>query len=261
MKNETAAVTSKEELADGIWSIWLRTSISKEAKPGQFILIFPNDASHLLGRPVCICEVNSDRTELRIVFRVAGEGTAEFSCLPYHGEVNIEGPLGNGYPVAECKGKSHIVLLGGGIGAPALLELAKAVRPYEKLTVILGYRDSSLKHFLYDDFAETGADVRIATDDGSEGTKGTVLDALVSSGIPADIIFACGPMMMLRAIGEYASLKGIKAYISLEERMACGVGACLGCVVRTKRTDGHSHVNNARICTEGPVFEAGEVIL
>ena len=112
--------------------------------------------------------------------------------------------------------------------------------------------------FLKDDLAENGT-VYIATEDGSVGTKGNVMNAIEENGLQADVIFACGPMPMLRAIKKYAEEKGIEAYISLEEHMACGVGACLGCVVKTKEVDHHSHVHNARICTDGPVFEAKEV--
>ena len=99
----------------------------------------------------------------------------------------------------------------------------------------------------------------IATEDGSLGTKGNVMDAIRENKLTADMIFACGPMPMLRAIKKYAEEAGIPAYISLEEHMACGIGACLGCVVKTAKKDPHSHVNNTRICTEGPVFEAQEV--
>ena len=106
---------------------------------------------------------------------------------------------------------------------------------------------------------EKYARLLIATEDGSAGTKGNVLTAMEEKKEEADVIMACGPMPMLRAIKAYAGDKKIKAYLSLEERMACGVGACLGCVCKTTRKDGHSHVNNTRICTEGPVFEAGEV--
>ena len=103
---------------------------------------------------------------------------------------------------------------------------------------------------------EKYAPVYVATEDGSAGTKGNVMDAIAEKGLEADVIMACGPMPMLRAVKQFAQDKGMEAYISLEERMACGVGACLGCVCRTKEKDAHSHVNNARICTDGPVFDA-----
>ena len=163
--------------------------------------------------------------------------------------------LGNGFPVDEVKGKC-IVLMGGGIGIPPMLGVAKALKG-EDVHAFMGYRNKDL--FLHDDFLPH-CKVYIATEDGSVGVKGNVLDALrASTAIKPDVIMACGPMPMLRAIKKYAEENDIIAYISLEERMACGVGACLGCVCKTVKKDDHSHVNNTRICTEGPVFDAREV--
>ena len=151
--------------------------------------------------------------------------------------------------------EERLDLIGGGIGIPPLLQLAKELDTEEK-SIILGYRDSNL--FLAEELARYGK-VYVATEDGSQGTKGNVLDAIREHSLEGDIIYACGPMPMLRAIKQYAAEQGIKAYISLEEHMACGVGACLGCVVKTREVDPHSHVHNARICTDGPVFDAEEV--
>ena len=117
---------------------------------------------------------------------------------------------------------------------------------------------SDLCEILKEQFEANGS-VYISTEDGSVGTKGNVMNAIEENALDADVIFACGPMPMLRAIKKYAEEKGIPAYISLEERMACGVGACLGCVCKTTKKDHHSHVNNARICTDGPVFLAEDV--
>ena len=154
----------------------------------------------------------------------------------------------------------EIVLLGGGLGAPSLLFLARSlIAEGKKPTVILGYRDSKTKLFLSEDFRILGADTIIATEDGSAGVCGNVLDALKNHKIDAGLIYACGPMPMLAAVKEYAFSHRIKAYISLEEHMACGVGVCLGCVVKTGKKDAHSNVCNARVCTEGPVFEAQTV--
>ena len=144
--------------------------------------------------------------------------------------------------------------MGGGIGIPPMLETAKQIKG--DVYSFLGYRDSLT--FLSDEFEKVST-VFIATEDGSVGSKGNVMNALAESGIKPDIIMACGPMPMLRAIKKYAQENDITAYISLEERMACGVGACLGCVCKTVHKDAHSHVNNTRICTEGPVFDAREV--
>ena len=146
--------------------------------------------------------------------------------------------------------------MGGCIGIPPMLLLASKIRYAASVDVIVGYRDKEL--FLADDLAKY-APVHVATEDGSVGTKGNVMDVIEAEGLTADVIFACGPMPMLRAIKQFAARSGIEAYISLEERMACGVGACLGCVVRTREVDHHSHVNNARICTDGPVYRAADV--
>ena len=105
------------------------------------------------------------------------------------------------------------------------------------------------------------ADVHIATEDGSSGTRGNVLDALKESGADAELICACGPLPMLRAIKKYADEHGKKAFFSMEERMACGVGACLGCVCKTRDKDEHSQVNNARVCVDGPVFDADDIVI
>lgn len=252
-QKQTASVISVRELAPGIYDMWIETDLAAQAKPGQFINIYPKDKSILLPRPISICEVREDRRALRIVFRVAGQGTGEFARYQAGESIAILGILGNGFPLEQVSGKK-VFLMGGGIGVPPMLELAKQLDADKQ--IIVGYRDDKL--FLNEDLEKQGK-LYIATEDGSVGTKGNVMDAIRENGLEAEAICACGPMPMLRAVKAYAAEKGIPAYISLEERMACGVGACLGCVVKTKEVDRHSHVNNARICTDGPVFEAGEV--
>ena len=275
MKKKTIGVViSQKMIAPAIYDLWIKTDLARDARPGQFVGVFPKDKSTLLPRPISICEVNEDKTALRLVYRIAGQGTAEFSKWNAGEEVALLGVLGNGFPLEKAQGKK-VFLMGGGIGIPPMLELAKALSPgaakgldagtdesaaskegAAKVCSIMGYRDAQT--FLRPDLEQYG-EVVIATEDGSVGTKGNVMDAIRENALTADVIFACGPMPMLRAIKAYAAEQGISAYISLEEHMACGVGACLGCVVKTKEVDHHSHVNNARICTDGPVFEAGEV--
>jgi dihydroorotate dehydrogenase electron transfer subunit len=135
-----------------------------------------------------------------------------------------------------------------------MLELAKQLR--NSSSVVLGYRDFP---FLKEEFVKTGSSVYVATEDGSMGTKGNVIGAIMENNLGADVIFACGPTPMLRAVKKFAQVRKIKCYISMEERMACGVGACLGCVVETVDVDDHSKVHNARVCKDGPVFDAEEV--
>ena len=249
---EKSTLVKCGRLSEGIYEMYLKTGAAEYAKPGQFVMVYPSDASTILPRPISICEVCEDT--LRLVYRVQGKGTREFSLYKEGESVKVLGPIGNGFPVEEGRGKKSI-LIGGGIGVPPILELAKALKG-EDTTILVGYRNSDM--FLTEDFKKQ-APLEVATEDGSVGVKGNVMDVIREKNLKCDVIFACGPMPMLRAIKKYAEETGIKAYISLEERMACGVGACLGCVCKTTKKDEHSHVNNARVCTEGPVFEAREV--
>lgn len=253
-KKVIANVYKQRQIADGIYDMWIDTSIAKYARPGQFICVYTQDKSTLLPRPISICETDKDNSRLRIVYRVVGKGTAEFASYNEGHQIDVLGPLGNGFPIDDSKKK--IVLMGGGIGIPPMLALAKKLDNVTSKDIILGYRTNEL--FLSEDLSKYGT-VHIATEDGSAGIKGNVIDIINEKNITPDIIYACGPMPMLRAIKRYSEQEGILAYISLEERMACGVGACLGCVVKTKEIDSHSHVNNARICTDGPVYRASEV--
>ena len=254
-KRETVTVVSQEQLADGIFSMWIQTEAAKTARPGQFISMYTNDGSKLLPRPISICEIDTETSKLRVVYRVTAEktGTEQFSKMKAGDTLPIIGPLGNGFPLEAGKGK-RAFLIGGGIGVPPILELAKQLDCEKQ--IIMGYRDADT--FLKEQFEENGT-VYISTEDGSVGTKGNVMDAIRENGLEADIIYACGPTPMLRAIKQYAEEQGIECYISLEERMACGIGACLACVCQSKEKDHHSNVNNKRICKDGPVFDAQTV--
>ena len=254
-KRETVTVVSQEQLADGIFSMWIQTEAAKTARPGQFISMYTNDGSKLLPRPISICEIDTETSKLRVVYRVTAEktGTEQFSKMKAGDTLPIIGPLGNGFPLEAGKGK-RAFLIGGGIGVPPILELAKQLDCEKQ--IIMGYRDADT--FLKEQSEENGT-VYISTEDGSVGTKGNVMDAIRENGLEADIIYACGPTPMLRAIKQYAEEQGIECYISLEERMACGIGACLACVCQSKEKDHHSNVNNKRICKDGPVFLSTEV--
>ncbi len=247
---EDAIIIRQEKIATDVYSMWLRTEqIAGLAKPGQFVALYCMDGSRLLPRPISICEIDKKDHAIRLVYRVAGKGTKEFSDRHTGAQLRVVGPLGNGYPKKSRKA----LLLGGGIGIPPILQLAKEL-DCEK-NIVLGYRDEL---FLEEEFRAQGS-VYIATEDGSLGTPGNVLDAIRENGLDGEIIYACGPMPMLRAVKAYAAEHGMECWISLEERMACGIGACLGCVCKSVKKDAHTHVNNKRICTEGPVFRAEEV--
>ncbi len=249
---ERAIVVQQRQLAADIFDLTLKTKdIARHAKAGQFVSVYCNDGTKLLPRPISICGYEKEEGLLRLVYRIAGKGTQEFSQLQEGDTIEIMGPLGNGFSKSEKKA----IVIGGGIGIPPMLQLAKEL-DCEK-DIVLGYRDVL---FLYDEFQSLGH-VHVSTDDGSFGVKGTVLDAIRANHLTADIIYACGPTPMLRAIKEYAIENEIECYISMEERMACGIGACLACVCKSKEKDAHTNVHNKRICKEGPVFDAREVEL
>lgn len=239
-------------LEEGVYDLWLEAGdMAADAKPGQFISLYCNDGGRLLPRPISICEIDKRSGEIRLVYRVVGKGTEEFASLKAGDMIDCIGPLGKGFSLEG--GKALIV--GGGIGIPPLLELAKQL-DCEK-DIVLGYRDVT---FLEKDFERYG-NVYISTEDGSIGTKGNVIDAIREGNLSADIIYACGPTPMLRGVKEYAEANNIRAQLSLEERMACGIGTCLACVCQSTEVDHHSNVNNKRICKEGPVFNADEIVL
>lgn len=280
---EIAVVVDQSSLGNGIYDLTLKTDkIAKAAKAGQFVSVYSNDKSKLLPRPISLCGINRDDDTIRLVYRVTGEGTGteEFSKLVRGDKVRILGPLGNGFTVQPGK---KAFLIGGGIGVPPMLQLAKDINAGivqtsgdEKnsgqaamegaeiktavcdMNIVMGYRDENT--FLLDEFKEQAASF-VATEDGSVGTKGNVIDAIKENALEADVIYACGPMPMLRALKAYAAEHDMDCFISMEERMACGIGACLACVCKTKDKDAYSNVNNKRICKEGPVFDAKEVEL
>lgn len=249
-------LTETADLGEGIFELFFSCpAMAAAAKPGQFVNVYSDDGARLLPRPISICEIRGD--EIRLVYRVVGAGTREMSLKQKGDSLTVMGPLGNGYPFEGKKA----VLLGGGVGIPPLLELEKQIQIPS--AAFLGYRND--KTFLLDDFRKYG-EVYVSSDDGSIGVKGTVITALekaVAEGFSLDgaVLYACGPGPMLRGVKTFAMENDLKAYLSLEERMACGIGACLGCVCKTTAVDGHSNVKNARVCKDGPVFEAREVDL
>ena len=252
---ELCRVISQEMISPDIYSLWIETKqIAAQAKPGQFVALYSADKSRMLPRPISLCEIGADQKSIRLVYRIAGAGTKEFSALRTADTIEVMGPLGNGFPMEEAKGK-RALLMGGGIGIPPMVETAKQLSG--DVTVVCGYRDAL---FLTEELSRYGK-LYVATEDGSAGTKGTVMDAVKEEKIEADVIFACGPKPMLRAIRDYALEQDIPCSISMEEKMACGIGACLPCTCQSVNVDDHSHVKNKRVCKDGPVFLATEVEL
>ena len=291
-KKIRAAVAAQNRIAEGICDLRLTApEIVRDARAGQFVDLYCDDKSRLLPRPVSLAGIDPESGEIRLIYRISGAGTEEFSRLQAGDAIEIMGPLGDGFPTEETAGRP-VFLIGGGIGIPPLLETAKTVRREQEtaaggnrpagrpmLIAVLGYRDAET--FLAEEFAAVCDRVLIATEDGSAGTPGNVLDAIrkeypdgiggTAGDSSADawetgsggnaVVFACGPAPMLRALQGWTAESGVECWISLEERMACGIGACLACICRTREIDEHSQVKNRRICKDGPVFRAEEIIL
>ncbi|MBR4626659.1 MAG: dihydroorotate dehydrogenase electron transfer subunit [Ruminococcus sp.] len=244
-------IVSKRAIGRDIYSFEIYCPAAAQlAVPGQFVHIRANGFT--LRRPISICGIGEDT--LRIVFEIRGEGTAAIANLNEGDLIDMLAPLGHGFTLDDNFRK--VVLIGGGIGTPPMLPLAKFYG--RKAAVISGFRNASAV-ILQEDFRKTGAETILCTDDGSTGIHGFVTEPLkelaAKGGI--DAVYACGPMPMLKNIAAICKGNGIYCEISLEERMACGIGACLGCACRTVRNDEEYF---AHVCKDGPVFKAEEVL-
>lgn len=245
-------ILSREQLGDAVRLVlsvgdMVRTS---QMRPGQFVHIKCGDAN-LLRRPISICEWtgSKDGDTLTIVFEVRGEGTAWLARRPAGHTVDVLGPLGNGFDAED----GPYLLVGGGIGVPPMLGCAGSSGGTS--TAILGFRSKD-KAILLDRFEEDCIDVHIATDDGSLGYHGFV-DALVRQELEKEHhyqgVLACGPKPMLRSVAKVAAEFGVPCQVSMEERMGCGVGACLVCACDMAGGE------RKHVCKDGPVFNAEEV--
>ncbi len=246
-------ILRKRALAKEIYDLTLHApDIAMAAQPGQFVHIRVDGFQ--LRRPISICEADPCRSTLRIVFEVRGDGTKALSQLPEGALLDLLGPLGKGFDILPG-GKA--VAVGGGIGVPPMLA---AIQPYgNDGTVICGFR-SATAVILQEDFVRAGAQTLLCTDDGTAGRKGFVtaaLDELLRTEKP-DIIYACGPQPMLKGVVALAQAHSIRCQVSLEERMGCGVGACLVCGCKAVK-DGEEYI--AHVCKDGPVFDSDAVIL
>ena len=248
-------ILEKSEIANGIFSYVIQCpEAASAAKAGQFVHV--GVEGFTLRRPISICE--ADKDTLRIVFEVRGAGTDKLSKLNVVDKMNMIAPLGNGFTIKDIPEDKTVIVVGGGIGVPPMLQTAKSF-PRNRVKAVIGFRSKD-RVILEDDFKRIGADVSVCTDDGSYGEKGLVTFPLIEElekGSTA-MIYACGPTPMLKAIVNTAKLYNVPCEVSLEQRMACGVGACVGCAVNINR-GGRDFV--LRVCKDGPVFKAEEVVL
>lgn len=244
-------ITYAKEIAPEIFDFRIfYPEFAEAAKPGQFAHIYL--PGHTLRRPISICDMDKETGTLRLVFQIRGQGTAELAEIQPGNFLSVLAPLGNGFKPEDSSKKALFV--GGGIGVPPLLSAAKFYG--SNADVVLGFRNKN-NVILEDDFKAAGCNVETATDDGSYGYHGLVID-LIKDKNP-DIIYACGPSPMLKAVSKFAEEKGIECRISLEERMACGIGACLGCACKLKNDDGSEYMGH--VCKDGPVFDSRKVVM
>lgn len=249
---ENAVILENRALADGYYIMRVKsTKIAEEAVAGQFSMLQPKNTIRILRRPISIHSVDKVNGEMEYYYEVLGAGTKEFATLNAGDTINIQGPLGKGFDV-EIENKS-VVAVGGGLGIAPLKELLVQLQDKNKVVNIAGGRNA--KHLsILSSFPST-IETLTSTDDGSMGHHGTTVDVLREylKENKVDIIYTCGPHVMMVAVARVAKEFGIRCQVSLEERMACGVKACMGCSIPTTK-------GMQKVCYDGPVFEAEEVI-
>ncbi|MFI3230356.1 MAG: dihydroorotate dehydrogenase electron transfer subunit [bacterium] len=271
-----AKILSNSEIATDIFDMLIECpELVKSAKAGQFIKLYPDNHKNILPRPISICRINKKNNTLRLVYQKIGSGTEYFSNMTIGENIRVLGNCGNGYDLEKANKVKNAtyILVGGGIGVPPLLETAKQLKEISdlnnlnnKVIAILGFRSNS---FLDKDFDKYCDSVYIATDDGSVGTKGNVLDIItqdieVFKNLDEEniCIFSCGPKPMLASLVNFAKENNknnnISIQVSMEERMACGIGACVGCVTKVMQEDGEPIFK--KVCKDGPVFDGFEVV-
>lgn len=252
---EQVEIVAKEQLKKDIFKFAIKSEkMAKEALPGQFLEIRVNDdIEPFLRRPISIYKIDQEKDELEFIFQVKGKGTEILSNKKVGDQISIIGPLGKGD--FKFEGYKNIAIIGGGIGVFPLYELARQASKNANVTTYLGFRSKDFV-VLEDEFSEVSNKLVITTDDGSYKENGFAINYLKADceNQKPDCIYACGPLPMLKAVRDFAIENNIPAQVSLEERMGCGIGICLGCAVKDKNADGYKHV-----CKDGPVFYVNDV--
>lgn len=237
-------IVSNRALTPLIYEMRLKGDTSAITRPGQFVEL--SIEGLFLRRPISVC--NFDEGELTLVYKVVGKGTAEMAAMQVGRKVDVLTGLGNGFNAdAECQ---RALLVGGGVGVPPLYRLARELLAKgREVTVVLGF-NTAAELFYEEEFKALGVNLVVATVDGSKGVKGFVTDAIRESGVTFDYFYSCGPLPMLKALSQSVATDG---ELSLEERMGCGFGICMGCSIQTAS-------GAKRVCKEGPVFKKEEIL-
>ncbi|RWZ60668.1 dihydroorotate dehydrogenase electron transfer subunit [Halobacillus fulvus] len=252
MKREWMTILEHQTIARDTYRLVLQGDIVRDiTEPGQFVHIQVGSGTYL-RRPVSISDFDFEKKTMTLLYKVMGKGTEDLTRKSVGESLDVLGPGGRGFPVDQVD-DDHVLLIGGGIGVPPLYNLAKQLKAKGiQITTLLGFQSAD-DAFLLDEFEELG-EVFVSTNDGTLGRKGFVTDWISEVKATVDRYFTCGPTVMLKAVSE--QLADLPGYISMEERMGCGIGACFACVVPS-----HDEKGYRRICCDGPVFEAKEVVL
>ena len=252
---EVMRVVSQEEIAPAIFELVLEGEMVEAMKAGQFLHLRVPDDAHLLRRPISISSIDKLKNQCHLIYRIEGSGTAIFSSLKPGDSLDVMGPQGNGFDLSELNKDSKILLVGGGIGVPPLLEVAKQLHERGvEITTVLGFATKDAV-ILEDELAQY-SQVFVTTDDGSYGTQGNVSVVINECDTEFDAIYSCGAPGMMKYINQ-TFYDHPRAYLSLESRMACGMGACYACVLKVPDSESVSQ----RVCEDGPVFKTGTVVL
>jgi dihydroorotate dehydrogenase electron transfer subunit len=258
IRHEWMKIVSQKSIAKDIFEITVEGDLVQEMnQPGQFVHIkVSTGIEPLLRRPISICSIDQRQSQFTMLYRAEGAGTKLLSEKKVGESINVLGPLGNGFPVEETQNGETALLVGGGIGVPPLYELSKQLTNQGvKVIHVLGFQ--SKENVFYETSFEQLGETFVVTVDGSYGTKGFVTDVIEKFNLNFSSLYACGPNPMLRALEDRYHDR--KAFLSLEERMGCGIGACFACVCHVK--DDPSGFAYKKVCTDGPVFKVGEVVI
>lgn len=251
IKKESMKIVSLKQVAqDTIEMVLQNHYISHQAVPGQFLHIAV--PGHTLRRPISIAAVDQTAQTVTILFKKIGSGTESLATFNQGDILDVLGPSGNGFPIDDLNTSATVLLVGGGIGVPPLYFLGSRLKEIGiNVQAVIGFQ--SKDYVFYEKEFKVLGDTIVVTDDGSYGEKGFVTN-VVDQVAPFERYYSCGPLPMLQAVTK--TLGKTEGYLSFEERMGCGVGACFACVVPTETAAGYK-----KICQDGPVFPANEVII
>lgn len=256
IRNERMVIVRQEKIAHHIFELVLRGEIVQDMQPGQFVHVRVSDSFEpLLRRPISIANIDKEKNEFTMIYRAEGRGTQVLASRKAGEELDVLGPIGNGFPVESVEPGGTALLVGGGIGVPPLHELSKQLNARGVKTIhVLGFQTEDV--CFYEEQFNALGETHYVTVDGTKGTKGFVTNVLEDRAPEFDVFYSCGPLPMLGALEKFYPEK--QGYLSFEERMGCGIGACFACVCKTTEATEKDYV---KVCSDGPVFPKGVVKL